>query len=48
MVIFDVLGKQVHQATTENSVNISSLSPGIYVVKITEKGKTATRKLVVK
>jgi hypothetical protein len=30
-----------------NTVNVSSLSTGIYVVKITEEGKTATRKLVI-
>lgn len=47
--IFDVLGKQVVKTTVENSpINISDLKSGVYIVKVTEEGKTATRKLVVK
>ncbi len=46
---FDVLGKQVLSTTTSNNtINIANLNSGIYVVKITEGGKTATRKLVIK
>lgn len=46
--IFDVLGKQVVNTTTANtSINVSSLTSGVYIVKITEEGKTATKKLVV-
>ncbi len=46
--LYDVLGKSVlNTKTANNTVNISSLSKGIYVVKITEEGKTATRKIVV-
>ena len=46
--IFDVLGKEVLKGNAVNgSVNVSSLRAGVYVVKITEEGKTATRKLVV-
>lgn len=49
IAVYDVLGKNVLNAsTTENAVNVSSLRAGIYVVKITEEGKTATRKLVIK
>lgn len=49
IAFYDVLGKNVLNAsTTENAVNVSSLRAGIYVVKITEEGKTATRKLVIK
>lgn len=49
VVIFDVLGKQVLKTTVSNqAVNVSSLNRGVYVVKITEDGKTATRKLVIK
>lgn len=48
VVIYDVLGKQVQRTSTESAINISSLNSGIYVVKITENGKFATRKLVVK
>ena len=47
--IFDVLGKQVLNVTTDNTtVNVGNLNTGVYIVKITEDGKTATRKLVVR
>jgi len=47
VAIFDVLGKQVLNTTTANgTVNVSDLNAGVYMVKITEEGKTATRKLV--
>lgn len=46
--IYDVLGKQVLNTTTaDNAINISTLRGGVYVVKITEEGKTATQKLVI-
>jgi len=46
--IFDVLGKEVLKSNvTNNAVNVSGLNAGIYIVKITEEGKTATRKLVI-
>jgi len=48
VVIFDVLGKQVLNTTATESVNVSNLKSGVYIVKITEEGKTATRKLVIK
>ena len=49
VVIFDVVGKEVlNTKTTTNEVNVSNLKGGIYIVKITEQGKTATRKLVVR
>lgn len=48
VVIFDVLGKQVLNTTTkDNAVNVNALRAGVYVVKITEEGKTATRKLII-
>lgn len=48
VVIYDVMGKQVFAGTTINNVvSISTLNAGIYMVKITEEGKTATRKIVV-
>ena len=47
--LFDVLGKEVIKTTTSNTtINIANLNSGIYIVKITEGGKTATKKLVVK
>ncbi|MDI9256436.1 T9SS type A sorting domain-containing protein [Flavobacterium sedimenticola] len=49
IVIYDVLGKQVFNTTTaDNNINVSALKTGVYVVKITEEGKTATTKLVIK
>lgn len=48
VAIFDVLGKQVVNTTTESTtINVSNLTSGVYIVKITEEGKTATKKLVV-
>jgi hypothetical protein len=49
VAIFDVLGKQVFNTTTaDNTINISGLNAGVYVVRITEEGKTASTKLVIK
>ncbi|KAF2520100.1 T9SS type A sorting domain-containing protein [Flavobacterium salilacus subsp. salilacus] len=49
VAIYDVLGKQVvNTVTTNGTVNVSGLTSGVYIVKITEEGKTATRKLVVR
>lgn len=48
VVIYDILGKVVIKATTDNAVNVSALKGGVYVMKITEAGKTATRKLVIR
>lgn len=47
--LFDVLGKEIIKTTTSNNtINIANLNSGIYIVKITEGEKTATKKLVVK
>jgi len=49
IVIYDVLGKQVLATTTaSNAINVASLNGGVYILKITEAGKTATSKLVIK
>ena len=49
VTLFDVIGKQVLSTTTpNNTINVAALNSGIYIVKITEGGKTATRKLVIK
>ena len=46
--IFDVLGRQVLNAkVSNNTVNVSNLKGGAYIVKINEEGKTATRKLII-
>lgn len=49
VAVYDVLGKQVIKTTvTDQAVNVSNLKGGVYIVKITEDGKTATRKLVIR
>ena len=49
VVVFDVLGKKVlSTSTNDNAVNVGSLNTGVYIVQITEEGKTASRKLVIR
>lgn len=48
VAIFDILGKQVLNAKTSNNVvNVANLKGGVYIVKISEEGKTDTKKLVI-
>ncbi len=48
IMIFDVLGKKVLQTIiSTRELNISNLSPGVYIIKITEEGSTSSRKLIV-
>ncbi|MDA9028578.1 T9SS type A sorting domain-containing protein [Flavobacteriaceae bacterium] len=47
--VFDLLGKQVMDAqNVQSQLNISSLNPGMYFVKMTQGASSATKKLVVK
>ncbi len=49
ITVFDVLGKKVIQAyINSKELNVSSLSPGVYIIKIKEGEATATRKLIIK
>ncbi|MEC5165828.1 hypothetical protein RCH18_001561 [Flavobacterium sp. PL11] len=49
IVIFDVLGKKVLQTILNSrELNVSSLSSGIYIIKINEKEASATRKLIIR
>ena len=51
IAIYDVLGKKVLQANLNvnaKELNIATLSPGVYIIKIKEGEATATRKLIVK
>lgn len=49
IIIFDVLGKKVLQTLlTSRELNISSLTPGVYIIKIEEGEASATRKLIVR
>ena len=48
VAIYNVLGKVVLSTNVTNApINVANLAKGIYVVKVTEEGKTATRKLVI-
>jgi len=46
--VYSILGKQVINTTITNTLNIADLQSGVYVVKITDNGKSATKKLVIK
>jgi len=47
--IFDILGKKVFsKRMISEELNISKLNSGVYILKVFESGKTATRKLVIK
>jgi hypothetical protein len=49
IIIFDVLGKKALQTTiSSKELNISDLSPGVYIIKINEGEASATRKLIVR
>lgn len=47
--IFDVLGTEVLQTTILGSeLNVADLGAGVYVLRVFEKNKVATRKLIIK
>lgn len=47
--IYDVLGKKVYDVTVfGKELDVSKLTPGVYIFKIKENNKSATRKLVVR
>jgi len=49
ILIFDVLGTQVLETTIlRNELNLSDLDAGVYLLRVYEKGKLATRKLIIK
>ncbi|MEA1787153.1 T9SS type A sorting domain-containing protein [Arenibacter sp. GZD96] len=49
ILILDVLGTQVLETTLLGTeLNLYTLEPGIYVIRVFEKDKMATRKLIVK
>lgn len=46
--IYDIVGKQViNTPVTNNAVNVSELTSGVYIVTVTEEGKTTSKKLVI-
>ena len=47
--IFDVLGKKVLQTVlSSRELNVSTLTPGVYIIKIKEEEASTTRKLIVR
>jgi len=49
--IFNVLGKKVFTKEVNgvnNDINVASLNAGIYILKVVEEGKTASKKLIIK
>jgi len=48
-LIFDVLGTQVLRTTIlGKEINVSNLDKGVYILRVFEKDKVATRKLIIK
>lgn len=46
--IVNMLGKEVvNTNVVNNTVNVSNLTSGIYIVRVTEEGKTSTKKLII-
>lgn len=49
IIIYDVFGTRVKETTIlGNELNLSDLVAGVYVLRVIEKDKVATRKLIVK
>lgn len=49
ILIYDVLGTQVLKTTIiRKELSLSGMPPGVYLLRVIENGKTATRKLVIK
>ena len=49
ILIYDVFGTRVKETTIlGNELNLSDLVAGVYVLRVFEKDKVATRKLIVK
>jgi hypothetical protein len=47
--VFNTLGQQVMTETlTNNTLNVSNLNPGVYILKITQNNATVTKNLVVR
>ena len=45
--IYDMIGKKVLVENIQSQLNVSSLVTGMYIVKITEDGKTSTKRLAI-
>ncbi|WP_296316212.1 T9SS type A sorting domain-containing protein, partial [Winogradskyella sp. UBA3174] len=46
--VYDLLGKQVkNEILTNNTLNVSDLNTGVYIIKLTRNNATVTKKLVI-
>lgn len=46
--VFDVLGKQViNETVSNNRLDVSNLSPGLYIMRVSQDNATTTKKLVI-
>jgi hypothetical protein len=51
VTVFNLLGKKVLATSfsgTKSDINVAGITAGIYILKVTEAGKTATKKLVIR
>ena len=51
IAIFNVIGKKVFSSSfagLKKTINVSAIDSGIYILKVTEAGKIATKKLVIR
>ena len=49
IAVFDILGKQVlNNTVTNNRLDVSTLTTGVYIMKISQNGQAITKKLVVR
>ena len=51
VTVFNLLGKKVPETRfsgIKSDINVSAINAGIYILKVTESGKTATKKLVIR
>ena len=51
VTVFNLLGKKVLETRfsgIKSDINVSTINAGIYILKVTESGKTATQKLVIR
>jgi Secretion system C-terminal sorting domain len=46
VVVYDVQGKKVIEAFVDRNLDVSSLTAGVYMVKISQNGSSVTKKLI--
>lgn len=49
VAVFDILGKQMlNKTVTNNKLDVTSLTSGVYIMKVTQENAMTTKKLVIK